>query len=115
MLINCNYRIFRDGFKSFVVWYKIIHTFIACIAECIIDKYTYPTNKHNINDNEYGILDAYLNSTYVINILLLIAIVSLLDGYPSGTSNGNQKSTLIQNCAFATIKSFKYIGIAVGI
>lgn len=93
-LINCNYWIVKNGFKSFVVWYKLIHSIIATIALHFAQYIRYIPDKTtrtlaNLNEIFFG-----------LNTMLFVMMVSLLDGY-RGTH--------------LAMKIFKYCGLVVGI
>ena len=97
LIMNCNHSIFTNGLKSFVVWYKIIHTLIGSVAEFFIHPFSFP-NEHNYK--EYGMLGSYLCVTYILNALLFVIIVSLLDGYPKPTVKGLKYVTIISGILY---------------
>ena len=62
--------------QSFVVWYKIIHSFIACLAFVIL----LHANQQPVEKNEY-VEYVTIDTIYAMNFMLYVTIASLSDGY----------------------------------
>ena len=92
--INCNYHIFKDGMKSFIVWYKIIHSFIASVAHVILSYPSQDTVDKWKEKNEYGVSMA-IDLIYVVNVLLFVLVASLSDGYAATSSKSMKLSKYI--------------------
>ena len=86
--------------RSFIVWYKIIHSCIGSVAHIIL---TYP-NKDTIDklkdNDEYDIYMA-ANIMYIANVVFAVAMASLLDRYSAKDS--------------VLMKIIKYIGLSTGV
>ena len=80
LFINCNYDIFKRGIQSFVFWYKIIHSFIACLAYVILLNSSQELAAKNESINS---IDTAADIILALDIVLFVSIASLSDGYPN--------------------------------